>query len=246
MTRLYPELGYLTVTTLDGLSISIPIHKALGPTGDVLLATAMNGQDLTPDHGYPVRLIVPGYVGVRNAKYVQSLSFTRQPVTSPWQSGLAYKGLSPNRVDLTGIDLTQVTSVQELPVNSQIIVPQAGETIPRNTALTIRGWAYSGGGRGIARVDVSIDGGANWLETKLTDGVEQPDHQSWAWTFWECEVNPELITDTSLSIVAKAVDVSYNSQPEHLSATWNLRGLVNNTWARCAVKVATGKNDTDG
>ena len=237
MTRHHPDLKYLEVDTLDGLKVSIPIHKALDPLGGVMLAYEMNGDELPPDHGYPLRLIVPGYVGVRNAKYIKSLRFSAQEVEGPWQSGMAYKGFSPNRTDVGDLDLRRVASVQELPVNSSIIYPTEGSNISSDESVTIRGWAWSGGGRGIVRVDVSIDGGDTWQEATLTEGSEQPDNQAWAWTFWECEVDSDLVKGDQLEIVCKAIDASYNTQPESLVATWNLRGLVNNTWGRKSIIV---------
>ena len=235
MLRLYPKLRFLEIETLDGLKVSIPIHKALDPLGDVMLAYQMNGEELPPDHGYPLRLIVPGYVGVRNAKYIKSLRFSSKEVDGPWQSGMAYKGFSPNRTEVGDIDLQQVASIQELPVNSSVIYPVS--ELDRDDTVIIRGWAWSGGGRGIVRVDVSVDGGKTWLETTLGEGSDQPNHRSWAWTFWECEVDISDIPGDTLEIVSKAVDASYNTQPESLDSTWNLRGLVNNTWGRSEVRL---------
>lgn len=237
MMRHHPDLKFLEVDTIDGLKVSIPIHKALDPLGGVMLAYEMNRDELPPDHGYPLRLIVPGYVGVRNAKHIKSLRFSAQEVEGPWQSGMAYKGFAPNRTDVGNLNLRRVASVQELPVNSAIVYPAEGSKLSSDEPVTIRGWAWSGGGRGIVRVDVSIDGGETWQEATLTEGCDQPDHQAWAWTFWECEVDSELVKGEQLRIVCKAVDASYNTQPESLSATWNLRGLVNNTWGRSTVQV---------
>ncbi len=87
------------------------------------------------------------------------------------------------------------------------------------------------------RVDVSIDGGKNWHTAKLTQGSEQPMDQSWAWTFWECDVDiPKDVGQ--VEIICKATDASYNVQPDTVTGIWNLRGINNNAWHRVKAKVS--------
>jgi len=79
---------HLVATSYDGdfqgkqYQISIPIEEALRSENEVILAYEMNGEDLPAEHGYPVRLIVPGYIGVRNAKWVQSLTISDEEANS--------------------------------------------------------------------------------------------------------------------------------------------------------------------
>ena len=103
---------------------------------------------------------------------------------------------------------------------------------------TLRGYAYSGGGRGIVRVDVSIDGGKTWKAADLMEGSEQDMDRAWAWTFWEADVSVQS-TDAGkqLTVVCKATDASYNVQPDSLDGIWNLRGINNNAWHRVAMPV---------
>jgi sulfite oxidase len=70
---------------------SIPIHKALDIFGDVLLAYEMNGEPLPPEHGGPLRVVVPGHVGVRNVKWVYHVIASAEEAQGPWQRGIAYK-----------------------------------------------------------------------------------------------------------------------------------------------------------
>ncbi|CAE8594242.1 unnamed protein product, partial [Polarella glacialis] len=79
----------------DDMQASIPIEKALSPYGDVLVAYEMNGEPLPEEHGAPVRLVVPGVVGVRNVKWVSHIRASTEEAEGPWQRGLAYKGFSP-------------------------------------------------------------------------------------------------------------------------------------------------------
>lgn len=102
-------------------------------------------------------------------------------------------------------------------------------------ALTVKGYAYSGGGRGIVRVDVSIDGGKTWKTATLDPnaGAQQPLDRAWAWTFWECDFDvPEQQAGSTLQVVCKATDASYNVQPDSVEGVWNLRGINNNAWHR--------------
>ena len=79
----------------DGLQASIPIESALDPFGDVILAHSMNGEPLNAEHGYPLRLVVPGHVGVRNVKWLTHIVASTEEAYGPWQRGIAYKGFAP-------------------------------------------------------------------------------------------------------------------------------------------------------
>ena len=104
---------------------------------------------------------------------------------------------------LTIASLIRYAPIQEMPVTSAIVSPapnarievQAGEKTeekaggPKAPAtVDVKGFAWSGGGRGIVRVDVSADDGKTWHTATLGQGSEQPRHRAWAWTFWEAEV----------------------------------------------------------
>ena len=89
MTLLYCGLG---------LEASIPIEKALSRRGDVLLAFQMNDQDLPAQHGYPVRVVVPGHVGVRNVKWLKEIRLSHEEAHGTWQRGMAYKVLQRTRL----------------------------------------------------------------------------------------------------------------------------------------------------
>lgn len=91
-------------------------------------------------------------------------------------------------------------------------------------SILSQGYAYSGGGRGIVRVDVSVDGGKTWHTATLTDGSEQPLDRAWAWTFWEADIFiPEDWVNKETEIICKATDASYNVQPDSVEGIWNLR-----------------------
>ena len=93
-----------------------------------------------------------------------------------------------------------------------------------------KGWAYAGGGRNIVRVDLTGDQARNWTPATLQEGADQPYGRAWAWTFWEATVPAVVQDDGSVNVYSKAVDASFNSQPESCEHTWNVRGLMNNSW----------------
>jgi sulfite oxidase len=161
-----------------------------------------------------------------------------------WQQN-DYKGFSPS-VDWHNVDFKAAPAIQELPVQSAICEPQPGTVIePEKSSagefINIKGYAWSGGGREIVRVDVSFDGGKNWQPANLTT-PKQPSGRTWAWTLWNLQV-PKIEfakqAPGEVEIICKAVDIAYNTQPERVEPIWNLRGVLSNAWHRVPVVVKT-------
>lgn len=254
----------------EGMQASIPSEKALSKKQDVLLAVDMNGEPLTPAHGYPLRAVVPGTVGVRNVKWCTDVTLSMEEATGPWQRGMAYKGFGPSTKSLSGIDVESIPSLQEQPVTSAIAMPKPGDTMCPGSN-TIKGYAYSGAGRSIVRVDVSVDGGRTWQPAELQEGKEQKRGKAWAWTLWEADVVLPTPTPIDLGydlddhkirapgekkrrrnrgtlpveIIVKATDSGYNTQPDSVKGIWNLRGINNNAWHRVDITVQEDDNDDD-
>ncbi|GBG31908.1 Nitrate reductase NADH [Hondaea fermentalgiana] len=228
---------------------SIPIDKALSKFGDVLVAYEMNGAPIPREHGGPVRIIVPGHLAARSVKWCERITASKGEGHSGWQRGIAYKGAPAYMRTFDGVDPETLTSVQELPVNSAICLPRPGSTVDVDDgSVTLKGWAWSGGGRNIIRVDVSVDGGKTWQGADLGRGAEQGQNRAWAWTFWEAEVDipPELRKPgVELDICCRAVDVSMNHQPERPEAVWNLRGIMNNSYHHVAVTLVREEEDNE-
>ena len=103
-----------------------------------------------------------------------------------------YKGFSPNVKDFKGIDPSKVLSCQEMPVQSAIVNPGVGDstyTIDEDDDdIDVSGYAWSGGGRSIVRVDVSADNGKTWVTATLGKGSDQKRSRAWAWTLWNVSV----------------------------------------------------------
>jgi sulfite oxidase len=225
--------------SLDGMMASIGIEKALNPYGDCLIAYEMNDEPLPRDHGFPLRVIVPGYAAVRNVKWLNKIELAATEAEGPWQRGLNYKTLPPSVTDAQGIDLDKMPSMTEVSLFSGIthlkVVSQHEEgSLKPGEKVTIQcsGWAWAGGGRNIVRVDVTGDEGQSWFTAVLKEGSRQKFGRAWAWTFWECQVEAVVAADGKVHLASKAVDLAFNVQPEHCSHSWNVRGLGNNSWYR--------------
>eukprot|EP01126_Amoeba_proteus_P063782 TRINITY_DN8827_c1_g1_i2.p1 TRINITY_DN8827_c1_g1~~TRINITY_DN8827_c1_g1_i2.p1 ORF type:complete len:533 (-),score=100.44 TRINITY_DN8827_c1_g1_i2:177-1775(-) len=214
---------------------SIPVEKATDPRGDVILAWEMNGEELPRDHGYPIRVIVPGTVGARNVKWLRKVFLSKEESHSHWQRN-DYKGFGPN-IDWDSVDFDSATSIQELPVLSAISEPVEGQVID-TPDLEIKGFAFSGGGRDIYRVDLSLDGGLTWQQANLNKPTKEPYNRAWSWSPWNLTVPvTKEMSGKTLEICSRAVNSSYDSQPSCTSAIWNLRGVLCNSWHRIRVVV---------
>lgn len=96
-------LGHVQFEGLDSMNASIPTSKAMQRGGDVLLAYRMNGDEVPPHHGFPLRVIVPGHVGVRSVKHLAKLRVSPEEASGTWQQGMAYKGFNPSIKSTHGV-----------------------------------------------------------------------------------------------------------------------------------------------
>lgn len=211
---------------------SIPIEKVVNPESEVLLAFEMNGEELSLDHGFPLRVIVPGVTGARSVKWVQKIILSEKESSSHWQQK-DYK-VFPNTVDWDNVDWSSAPAMQETSVQSVICEPSPDTEIEVSSdypEVTLKGFAFSGGGRAIARVDVSPDGGKSWYPARIIPNGQQP-NKAWAWVLWTATVTLPPMKDEKeqVTLAVRATDVSGNSQPESPASIWNLRGLANNSW----------------
>ena len=221
---------------LEGMpyEASIPAETALDPNRDVMLAFEMNEKPLPRDHGYPLRVVVPGTIGARQVKWVSKIITSKHESGSHWQQK-DYKSFNPS-VDWHNADYDQAIPIQEYPVQSAICDPLEGAILEDSEEVTVKGYSWSGGGRGIVRVDISVDSGKTWHEAELHHLMQKP-HRQWAWTLFEVTVPipKEHPKDRKLTIICKATDSSHNCQPETVQGTWNMRGLIHNAWHRVHV-----------
>jgi sulfite oxidase len=167
----------------------------------------------------------------------------------PWQRGLNYKVLPPSVHDASELDLDQIPSVNELSVTSGITTVEPAQGISYEMAagesvmMKVKGWAFSGGGRNVVRVDVTGDKAKTWKSAELLDGHTQPYGRAWAWTFWETTIPATVQDDGSIQIYCKAVDMAFNTQPESAKDNWNVRGLINNSWYKRTIMFTRGSSN---
>ncbi|KAM3364095.1 Sulfite oxidase [Capsicum chinense] len=215
---------------------SIPLRQATNPEADVLLAYEMNGEPLNRDHGYPLRVVVPGVIGARSVKWLESINIIADECQGFFMQK-DYK-MFPPTVNWDNINWSTRRSQMDFPVQSAICSLE-DVSVVKHGKITIKGYAVSGGGRGIERVDVSVDGGKTWVEanryqkTGIPYIADDSSSDRWAWVFFEAEAN----IPQRAEIVAKAVDISANVQPESIDSIWNLRGILNTSWHRVQVRV---------
>jgi DMSO/TMAO reductase YedYZ molybdopterin-dependent catalytic subunit/glyoxylase-like metal-dependent hydrolase (beta-lactamase superfamily II)/rhodanese-related sulfurtransferase len=206
---------------------SIPLAKALAP--EVLLAVEMNGKPLPPAHGYPLRAIVPGYIGARSVKWLATITVQPQPSTNYFQAR-TYR-LYPSRVR-SETTPEHGFSLGETPVNSVICQPGEGAAVTGPRVLA-SGYALTGGTREIERVEVSLDRGATFRTARLLGSGG-----AGAWRLWEAELE---LAPGPHELTVRAWDSAASTQPESAEAIWNLKGYINNSWHRIRFTVSPSR-----
>ena len=191
---------------------------------EVMLAYGLNGAPLPPQHGYPLRLVVPGWYGMTNVKWLTSVTVTDRTF-SGYQQSRAYR--------LRQVDDEPGVALQRMAVRSLMVPPGIPEFFSRTRALvagtcSVIGRAWSGNGA-IASVEVSIDGGSTWVRARL----DPPELGDWAWQGWRFEW---IAKPGEHELCCRATDVAGNQQP--LRPEWNLGGYANNAVQRVRVLVA--------
>lgn len=200
---------------------SIPLQKALAP--EVLIAYAMNDEPLSPEHGFPLRVVVPGYIGARSVKWLTEIRVQDCPSDNYFQQN-DYR-LLPVGLDQDDADVGAGVMLGEIPVNSAILSHLDGSEVAVGPSR-IQGYAVAGSGRTVGRVDISVDGGATWQKAEL-------DRTScWTWTLWKANA---VFPPGSAEVVVRAWDSAAQTQPERLETVWNSKGYMNNAWHRISV-----------
>lgn len=202
---------------------SIPLDKAL--SSEVLLAYEMNGHDLPPVHGAPLRVVVPGYIGARSVKWLSGITLQEEPSDNYFQAK-AYRLFGP-QVDHDNVDWDSGLMLGPFNVGSVISSPVEGETLPAG-AVKVGGFAYAGE-REVARVEVSVDGGRTWTTAELG-----PERGRWAWRLWQARID---LPAGDHEIVCRAWDTAAQTQPEDPAHVWNFKGYMNNAWHRVKVNL---------
>ncbi|KAH8061406.1 hypothetical protein JL722_4023 [Aureococcus anophagefferens] len=201
-------------------------------------AWEQNGERLQADHGFPLRILIPGFIGGRMVKWLKEIKI------SPEQSDNHYHfkdnrvlpvNVTPEQAEAEGWWFKPDYIINELNINSAMFHPGHGEVLDLATAgptYDVEGYAYGGGGRKIIRVEVTLDGGASWFLVKDGDVTHPPNTPNkagkyWGWCFWKITV-PTADLLKAPNVACRAWDAAMNTQPSNL--TWNVMGMLNNPW----------------
>ncbi|MCH7801011.1 MAG: molybdopterin-dependent oxidoreductase [Chloroflexi bacterium] len=166
--KLKPGVFDISFLAWEDYSESIPLEKAM--RDEVIVAYEMNGEPLTPKHGFPARLVFPGYYGLKHVKWLAGI----EPVDNDFQGFWQNRGW---------------TDTPYVETFSRFDVPRSGTTAPAG-AVRLAGVAYVGN-RGIANVEISEDGGQTWLSV---DHISDP-LSSYTWVIWTMDFTPTLRGD---------------------------------------------------
>ncbi len=199
---------------------SLTVDEAM--RNDVLLAYEINGVPLPPQHGFPLRLVVPGWYGMTNVKWLERITAISEPFDGIQQSkNYRFKMDSDDK----GTPLSRMRP-------RALMVPPGTPDFPERRRFVpvgrheLVGKAWSGSAP-IARVEVSTDGGTSWSDARLVAGAPG------AWSSWTFEWAPSEPGDVEL--LCRATDAEGNSQPDE--PEWNAGGYVNNSVQRVPVTI---------
>ena len=200
---------------------SLPLAEAL--EADAVVAYEMNGAPIPPQHGFPVRLVVPGWYGMTNVKWLTEVAVLTEPYAG-YQVATAYRFRQSEDEEGRPVTLMRPRSLMVPPgvpdFYSRSRIVDAG-------AVRLEGRAWSGRAP-VARVEVSVDGGASWGDAAVTHDLEGP----WAWCGWffDWDASPGEHV-----LCCRATDEADDAQP--LEPEWNLGGYENNAVQRVPVLV---------
>ncbi|QDS71006.1 hypothetical protein FKW77_007843 [Venturia effusa] len=235
---------------------SVKLNWVMDANRGIMLSWAMNGEMLRPDHGKPLRAVIPGQIGGRSVKWLKKLIITEGPsdnwyhiydnrvlptMVSPEEAGNDPKWWTDERY-----------AIYDLSTNSATAYPAHDEMLSLTSSpatYNVKGYAYGGGGRRVTRVEISLDKGKTWrlsnidyAEDKYRNASEQDLFNgsldvSWretcfCWCFWNLEIPVDDLKGAQ-DILVRAMDESMNLQPRDLY--WSVLGMMNNPWFRVVI-----------
>ncbi|KAI4129401.1 MAG: hypothetical protein LQ347_003782 [Umbilicaria vellea] len=234
---------------------SVKLNWVNDPNRGMMLSYMMNGEMLRPDHGRPLRAVIPGQIGGRSVKWLKKLIVTDAPsdnwyhiydnrvlptMVSPEESANNPKGWTDDRY-----------AIYDLNTNSAIAYPAHEEQlclVGGPEKYKVKGYAYGGGGRRVTRVEISIDKGRSWRLADIDyaeDRYRAAEQElyggrldlSWrescfCWCFWALDI-PSIELKNAKDILVRAMDESMNIQPRDMY--WSVLGMMNNPWFRVTI-----------
>lgn len=202
---------------------SIPLDKAMAEGLPALLAHTMNGQPLTPEHGFPLRAVVPGYIGARSVKWLARIVVSDRPSPNRYVA-VAYKVVHSDDPQ----EAASAEPIYAMPVNAAICLPGRDARLPAGK-VRVAGYALPSGLEGavLASVELSVDGGRTWQPVQR-HGPSRP--AAWQLWSWEGELPPGRH-----ELIVRASDSRGQQMPRE--GSWNFRGYLFNAWHRVSIQV---------
>ena len=203
---------------------SIPIQKVMNDRNfpGAILAYEMNGEPLPIDHGFPLRALVPGYIGARSVKWLGKITLSDQPSKNHYMSS-AYKVVR----DQSALDWEEAGPIYRYPINAAVAAEGTIELRPGKVSL--QGYVLPSGviGARVESVELSADGGDTWTKARLTG-----EDQDYCWRLWNAELH---VTSSTKEIIVRASDTKGSFMPQQVE--WNAKGYLQNAWFRQSVSV---------
>ncbi|KAK0671086.1 hypothetical protein QBC41DRAFT_271103 [Cercophora samala] len=240
---------------------SVKLSHAMDPERGMMISWLMNGLPLHPDHGKPLRVIIPGMIGGRSVKWLKKIVISDRPsenwyhiydnrvlptTISPEESGNGTE-------EMVKIWKDERYAIYDLNTNSAVVYPQHEETVTIKDGATyeLKGYAYAGGGRRVTRMEISLDQGKTWLlgnisypedlyrtetESRIYGGrldlSQNGRDASFCWCFWSLVLPVSTLASAS-DIVVRAMDEAMMVQPRDMY--WSVLGMMNNSWFRVVI-----------
>jgi sulfite oxidase len=205
---------------------SIPISKAMqaGQTPGALLVHQMNDKPLSPDHGYPLRTVVPGYIGARSVKWLGKIVVSDRPSPNHYLA-TAYKIVKSTEA----IDWTESGPIYRYPINAAIATPAPAATLSAGE-IDVTGYVLPTGrlGARVSQIWVSSDNGASWTKANMTG-----QDADYCWQLWRASVR---VSNRSEQLIMRAEDSSGGFMPQRVP--WNAKGYLQNSWYRVPIQVS--------
>jgi len=232
----------------------VPFEYVMNPANDVILAYEMNDLPLPPDHGYPVRVVLPGYVGGRCVKWLRRIWISDRENDSHyhiWDTRVLPIVVEDKNAPLAEALFRQPdTACNEQMLNSVIARPAQGERVSlagmrKGRTYRVAGYAYAGGGHKVQRVEASLDGGRTWLccVRQFPDRAIRHGNKFWSWLHWYVDIELVHLVRAE-SIAVRCFDVFKNTQPRE--PNWNVMGMMNNCWYTVRMEVVCDDGATSG
>jgi nitrate reductase (NAD(P)H) len=236
---------------------SVKLNWATDPDRGIMLAHKMNGEPLPPDHGRPLRMVIPGQIGGRSVKWLKRIIVTSKP-SDNWyhiyDNRVLPTTISPEEsADLPETWRDERYAIYDLNTNSAICYPAHDEKVSLTgsaESYKLKGYAYAGGGKRVSRLEVTLDQGRTWILANISYPEDQyrlaPEGESlfggrldmswretcFCWCFFELDI-PLSRLQAAGDVMIRAMDDSMMVQPRDMY--WSVLGMMNNPWYRVVI-----------